>query len=383
MRLDSLTPQQQSGSSFSAQPALCFTIPLSFGPQKLKTLGLLDSGALACFLDEEFAKRHKIRLVQKSKPIHVEVIDGRPLISGSITYESEPVEVIFKNHNSYVVFNIIRTPSNPVILGLSWLETHNPSIDWKSRKMTFPVDHLKNKPSRNPRVGKPLFVGARAFVRSSKEGTPFVIYATPTSEEKDSTASIPEQYKDFEDVFQKKNADMLLEHRPYDCAIDLLEGAQPPFGPIYNLSQTELAELRKYIDENLAKNFIRHSKSPAGAPILFVKKKDGSLRMCMDYRGLNKVTKKNHYPLPLISGLLDQLGRARIFTKIDLKGAYNLVRIKEGDEWKTAFRTRYGHFEYNVMPFGLTNAPAVFQHMMNDIFREHLDDFDVIYLDDI
>ena len=93
-----------------------------------------------------------------------------------------------------------------------------------------------------------------------------------------------------------------------------------------------MAELRKYIDENLAKNFIRHSKSPAGAPILFVKKKDGSLRMCVDYRGLNKVTKKDHYPLSLISKLLDQLGRARIFTKIDLRGGYNLVLIQEGDE---------------------------------------------------
>ena len=113
------------------------------------------------------------------------------------------------------------------------------------------------------------------------------------------------QYKDFENVFQKKNADMLLEHRPYDCAIDLQEGAQPPFGPNYNLSQIELAELRKYIDENLEKNFICHSKSPAGAPILFVKKKDGSLWMCVDDRGLNKVTKKNRYPLPLISGLLE------------------------------------------------------------------------------
>ena len=92
--------------------------------------------------------------------------------------------------------------------------------------------------------------------------------------------------------------------------------------------------------------------------------------MCVDYRGLNKVTKKNRYPLPLILGLLEQLGRAKIFTRIDLRGAYNLVRIKEGDEWKTAFRTRYGHFEYNVMPFGLTNASAAFQHMMNDICRD-------------
>ena len=166
----------------------------------------------------------------------------------------------------------------------------------------------------------------------------------------------------------KKNADILPQHRPYDCAIELQEGAQPPFGPIYSLSQNELAELRTYIDENLSKNFNRHSKSPAGAPILFVKKKDGSLHMCVDYRGLNKATLKNRYSLPLISGLLDQLGKAKIFTKINLRGTYNLVRIKEGDEWKTAFRTRYGHFEYNVMPFGLTNDPAIFQHMMNDIF---------------
>jgi len=184
-------------------------------------------------------------------------------------------------------------------------------------------------------------------------------------------------------VFEKKNADTLPQHRLYDCGIELQEGAQPPFGPIYSLSQNELAALRDYLDENLAKNFIRHSKSPAGAPILFVKKKDGFLRMCVDYRGLNKVTIKNRYPLPLISGLLDQLGRAKIHTKIDLRGAYNLVRIKEGDEWKMTFRTRYGHFEYNVMPFGLTNALAIFQHLMNDVFREFLDDFVVCYLNDI
>ena len=114
-----------------------------------------------------------------------------------------------------------------------------------------------------------------------------------------------------------------------------------------------------------------------------MKKKDGSLRMCVDYRGLNKITVKNRYPLPLISGLFDQLSQAKIYTKIDLRGAYNLVRIKAGDQWKTAFRTRYGHFEYNVMPFGLTNAPAIFQHLMNDVFHEFLDHFVVVYLDDI
>ena len=179
---------------------------------------------------------------------------------------------------------------------------------------------------------------------------------------------LPTQYEDFKNVFEKKNADIVPQHRPYDYAIELQEGAQPPFGPIYNLSQNELAKLQKYIDKNLSKNFIRHSKSLAGAPILFVEKKDGSLCMCVDYRGLNKAIMKNRYPLLLISGLLDQLGKTKIFTKIDLRSAYNLVRIKEGDEWKTAFRTRYGHFKYNVMPFGLINAPAIFQHMMNNIF---------------
>jgi hypothetical protein len=191
------------------------------------------------------------------------------------------------------------------------------------------------------------------------------------------------QYHNFKDVFEKKNANILLEHRPYDCAIELQDGTQPPFGRIYNLSQTELATLHEYIDENLSKNFIWHAKSLIGAPTLFVKKKDGSLHLYVDYCGLNKVTKKSSYPLPLILLLLEQFGSAKIFTKTDLRGAYNLVRVKERDEWMTTFCTRYGHFKYPLMPFGLTNALAVFQHIMNDMFWEYLDHFVVIYLDDI
>ena len=126
--------------------------------------------------------------------------------------------------------------------------------------------------------------------------------------------------------------DILPQHRLYDCAIDIEDGTQIPFGPIYNLSQDELATLKEYIDENLAKGFIQYSKSPIGTPILFVKKKNGSLQMCVDYRNLNKVTIKNQYPLSLISGLFNQLGQAKMYTKINLRGAYNLVRVKEGDE---------------------------------------------------
>ncbi|XP_061485300.1 uncharacterized protein LOC133385725, partial [Rhineura floridana] len=195
--------------------------------------------------------------------------------------------------------------------------------------------------------------------------------------------ALPEQYREFADVFGKQEADQLPPHRPYDCPIDLLPGAKIPVGRLYSLSEPELAALREFLDKNLRRGFIRPSTSPAAAPVPFVKKKCGELRLCNDYRALNQITVRNRYPLPLIPELLERLRGARIFTKLDLRGAYNLVRMREGDEWKTAFRTRYGHFEYTVMPFGLCNAPAVFQHFMNDIFRDLLDRFLVIYLDDI
>ena len=121
----------------------------------------------------------------------------------------------------------------------------------------------------------------------------------------------------------------------------------------------------------------------AGAPILFVKKKDGTLRLCVDYRGLNCITTKNQYPLPLLSKALDRLLGAKIYTKIDLRGAFNLIRVKDGDKWKMAFRTRYGHFEYMVMPFGLANAPNTFLLYINYMLRDYLDVFCIAHLDNI
>ena len=194
---------------------------------------------------------------------------------------------------------------------------------------------------------------------------------------------IPDVYSDFADVFSGRNADKLPARRPYDHAIELEPGTTPPHGPIYKQSEAELKVIKNFIDEYLAKGFIRPSQSPAGSPIVFAKKKDGSLRLCVDYRGLNKITKRNRYPLPRIDELLDRLSKAKIFSKIDLKSGYNLVRIAEGDEWKTAFRTRYGAYEFLVMHFGLTNAPATFQHFMNDTFYDLLDRFVAAYLDDL
>src|SRR5438046_2884552 len=151
----------------------------------------------------------------------------------------------------------------------------------------------------------------------------------------------------------------------------------------YNMSPAELRALHEYLKEALVKGWIRESQSPAGAPILFVPKKSGKLHLCVDYHGLNAITIKNRYPLPLISELLDRLNGSVIFSKIDLRNAYHRIRIREGDEWKTAFRTRYSHFEYLVVPFGLTNAPATFQAYINNALQGLVDDFCVVYLNDI
>jgi hypothetical protein len=141
--------------------------------------------------------------------------------------------------------------------------------------------------------------------------------------------------------------------------------------------------LESQLNDLLSKGYIRPSKSPWDAPILFVKKKDGSLRLCVDYCGLNKLIIKNKYPLPQVDDLFDHLYGSKIFSKIDLKSGYNQIRIKERDIEKTRFRSRLGHYEYVVMPFGLTNAPATFMTLMNSLFMKHLDKFVLVFMDDI
>ena len=149
------------------------------------------------------------------------------------------------------------------------------------------------------------------------------------------------------------------------------------------MAPAELKELHEQLQELLDKGFIRPSHSPWGAPVLFVKKKDGSMRLCIDYRALNQVMIKNRYPLPRIDDLFDQLKGVAVFSKIDLRSGYHQVKVKEGDIPKTTFRTRYGHYEFVVMPFGVTNAPATFMDLMNRVFREYLDKFVIVFIDDI
>ena len=179
----------------------------------------------------------------------------------------------------------------------------------------------------------------------------------------------------FNDKFTKCNR--------VDFRIDLIPGAMPIAKSPYRLAPSEMQELSSQLNELLSKGFIRPSFSPWGAPVLFVKKKDGSFRMCIDYRELNKLTIKNRYPLPRIDDLFDQLQGASYFSKIDLRSGYHQLRVLEDDIPKTAFRTRYGHYEFVVMPFGLTNASAVFMDLMNRVCRPYLDKFVIVFIDDI
>jgi hypothetical protein len=171
--------------------------------------------------------------------------------------------------------------------------------------------------------------------------------------------------------------------REIEFSIDLLPGSGPISKAPYRMAPTELKELKEQLQELLDKGFIRPSVSTWGVPVLFVKKKDGSMELCIDYREINRVTVRNKYPLPRIDDLFDQLQEAQIFSKIDLRSGYHQLKIKPDDVLKTAFRTRYRHYEFLVMPFRLTNAPAAFMDLMNRVFKPFLDQFVVVFIDDI
>ena len=187
---------------------------------------------------------------------------------------------------------------------------------------------------------------------------------------------------EFREVFPNDLPGMPPD-RDIDFCIDLELGTRPISIPLYRMAPAELRELKAQIQDLLDKGFIRPSASPWGAPVLFVKKKDGSMRMCIDYQQMNRVIIRSKYPLPRIDDLFDQLQGASVFSKIDLRSGYHQLKIRPEDIPKTTFRTRYGHYEFLVMSFGLTNAPATFMSLMNGVFKPFLDSFVIVFIDDI
>ena len=351
---------RSQNSAPNPRPLFHVQLLLPGGSHTLATF--IDSGADVSLIDEELARQLDLRKVPLPHPVPASALDGHLL--GTVTHQTTPISMLLSGtHQETIQFHILRSPNLPLILGYPWLRRHNPHIDWSTGSI------MGWSPSCQ-----------QVCLRPAVASTPPAISSSCSTSD---LSMVPPDYHDFREVFSKARATSLPPHRPYDCAIDLLPGTIPPKGRLYSLSAPEREAMESYIKDSLAAGTIRPSSSPAGAGFFFVDKKDGTLRPCIDYRGLNLITVKNRYPLPLIASAFELLQGATIFTKLDLRNAYHLVRIREGDEWKTAFNTPTGHYEYLVMPFGLTNAPAVFQTLINDVLRDMLNKFVFVYLDDI
>ncbi len=236
------------------------------------------------------------------------------------------IKVIILEDSQKLTFDVLNLIKYDIILKMPWLRKKNSRINWISKELYITVDVYKI--SEQPEMS-------------------------------------------------------LSEHKSWDHEILLLNDKQPKWMPLYSMSKDQLKKVRTYLDENLKRGFIKPSKSSAEYLILFVSKKNGTKQLCVNYRQLNKITRQDSYPLPLIKELQDRLDRVKWFTSLNLKEAYYWVQMKEGEEWKTAFQTRYRHYKYTVMLFGLKNAPVTFQRLINDMLREYLDDFAITYLDDI
>jgi hypothetical protein len=196
--------------------------------------------------------------------------------------------------------------------------------------------------------------------------------------------SVSNKFNTWMHIMSQEATKHLPEHTPYDHAIDLITVERPPWGPRYALSEKELEVLKEWLKEMLETGEIRRSKFPAAVLILFVPKAHGrGLQVYVDYRGFRKITITYRYPLPIMSELQDRVCESKIFTQIDLNSGYLMMRIKEGDEWKTAFRCRYELYEFFVIPFRLTNAPGSIEDMMNHILKDLLDNGVIVYIDDI
>ncbi|KAJ3700836.1 hypothetical protein LUZ61_004541 [Rhynchospora tenuis] len=270
-----------------------------------------------------------------------------------------------------------------ILLGIDWLTRHAAVINCPKKEVRFGLPNCTTSVlrCREPNDSVP-YISAMETRHLLEAGCKSYLISVHSLESKSTEIKDIPVVSDYPDVFPSE-IQGLPPPREIEFSIDLEPGTLPISKAPYRMAPAELKELKIQLDDLLNKGFIRPSISPWGAPVLFVRKKDGTLRLCIDYRDLNKVTIKNKYPLPRIDDLFDQLQGSSVYSKIDLRTGYHQLRIKPDDVEKTAFRSRYGHYEYLVMPFGLTNAPAAFMDLMNRVFRDMLDVCVVVFIDDI
>jgi hypothetical protein len=373
---------------------------------------LIDTGCLSYGLcDPRFAQKNGLTRL-KITPRSVTGVDGKLT---AVTDEVVAVDLDLDGHKEERVFLYLSPIGHyDMILGMPWVTTQDARINGPRSEMRINttgtvVRSREAFSDLEETLGRAVNVSAASFefLRARKrKNSPCRIgqkkvevfaasmadinKALAAKKYTDPKDKMPTHFHQWLDVADRKKAELLPPARGQgiDHSIELEKDdhgreKEVPWGPLYNMSRDELLVLRKTLTDLLDKGFIRVSNSPAAAPVLFVKKPGGGLRFCVDYRGLNRITKKDRYPLPLIYETLRSISKAKWFTKLDVIAAFHKLRILEGDEWKTAFRTRYGLYEWMVTPFGLANAPSTFQKYVNWALRDYLDEFCSAYVDDI
>jgi len=359
------------------RPIITMILHIKGKEQRIQVL--LDTGCCVALLNQQTVEKLGIRKKVHQRPHSIENYT-RESVKGEGQFYTEPMLLQHRKHYSREKFEI--SPMEPEIdafLPFDWITTHPPQGAWTNQEIRF--NRARCLASCTRFETSEFFLSWEEEVAKNPQAQ---IIGYVSAVEEDVRERVSMEFRQYLGIMGKEAADALPQHRPYDCKINLKEGETAPWGPTYPLSEEELRTLRECLKEMEHTGKIKRSTSPAGSPILFVPKPHRrGLRLCVDDRALNKITIPNRYPLPLKQELQDWIQGVQWFTKLDLKYGFHLIRIKERDEWKIAFRTRYGLFEFQVMPFGLTNAPSTFQDMMNHILSDLLDVGVLAYMDDI
>ncbi|GJU15675.1 putative reverse transcriptase domain-containing protein, partial [Tanacetum coccineum] len=348
---------------------------------------LFDTGADRSFVSTTFSSQIDITPSALDHYYDVELADGRIIGLNTIL---KGCTLNFLNHQFNINLMPVELGSFDAIIGMDWLAKYQAVIVCSEKIVRIPWRNktliIHGDGSNHGNVTRLNIISCTKAQKYMEKGFPiFLAHITAKEVEDKSEKKRLEDVpivQDFPEVFPE-DLSGLPPTRQVEFQIDLVPGAAPVARAPYRLAPSEMKELSEQLKELSDKGFIRPSSSPWGAPVLFVKKKDGSFRMCIDYRELNKLTVKNRYPLPRIDDLFDQLQGSSVYSKINLRSGYHQLRVREEDIPKTAFRTRYGHYEFQVMPFGLTNAPAVFMDLMNRVCKPYLDKFVIVFIDDI